>query len=196
MLYLTWPADELHARLTANPYSCLSAADRRASRQEVLLVAERTALLDERDDELRGRSPSLTPECGGARSLAWNATSCSKTTSTSSGSSVRSSGRFYRLPPKDGSYGSTNYEPLLPVDLPALPLRAAARLGREVQGPGVRLRRGSRRRRQVRLPRPRRCPPLPAQRLQPPRLPASVRRPVPLSEGETRQERLVTRIVT
>ena len=29
------------------------------------------------------------------------------------------SGRFHRLPPKDDSYRSTNYEPLVPVDLPA-----------------------------------------------------------------------------
>jgi hypothetical protein len=28
-------------------------------------------------------------------------------------------GRFFRLPPKDDSYRSTNWEPLVPVDLPA-----------------------------------------------------------------------------
>ena len=28
-------------------------------------------------------------------------------------------GRFFRLPPKDHSYRSTNWEPLMPVDLPA-----------------------------------------------------------------------------
>ena len=29
------------------------------------------------------------------------------------------SGHFHRLPPKDDSYRSTNWEPLVPVDIPA-----------------------------------------------------------------------------
>ena len=86
---------------------------------EVLLVAERAALLTGRDDdfimlvtiaytgmrwgEVIGLERDLLhPEL---INVEWQLTELG--------------GRFHRLPPKDDSYRSTKYEPLVPVDLPA-----------------------------------------------------------------------------
>ena len=62
-------------------------------------------------------------------------------------------GRFFRLPPKDDSYRSTNWEPLVPVDLP-LPRRAADRPGSKARPAAMRLRRRARRHRPVHVLRP------------------------------------------
>ena len=85
------------------------------------------------------------------------------------------SGRFHRLPPKDDSYRSTKHEPLVPVDLPAVPRRTAGRPGREARRAAMRMRRRARRQRPVRVPRPRRRPP-PEQQLRAAGLPPGLRR--------------------
>ena len=85
---------------------------------EVLLLAERAALLAGRDDEFTmlvtigytgmrwGETIGL--ECdhllAGLINVEWQLEEIS--------------GRFHRLPPKDDSYRSTNWQPLLPVDIP------------------------------------------------------------------------------
>ena len=85
---------------------------------EVLLVAERAALLAGRDDEF-----TLLVTIG-YTGMRWG-----ETTGLERGLLLPSlinvewqlrevSGRFCRLPPKDDSYRSTNVEPLTPVDLP------------------------------------------------------------------------------
>jgi integrase len=85
---------------------------------EVLLVAERAALLDERDDEF---TRQITIAYTGMR---WGeVTGLERDFLLSDHINVEwqlreISGRFYRLPPKDDSYRSTNWEPLLPVDIP------------------------------------------------------------------------------
>jgi len=85
---------------------------------EVLLVAERAALLDGRDDEFtRQISIAYT-------GMRWGETTGLErelllpTLINVEWQLREISGRFYRLPPKDDSYRSTNWEPLLPVDLP------------------------------------------------------------------------------
>ncbi|HEV2377902.1 MAG TPA: hypothetical protein VGS19_37800 [Streptosporangiaceae bacterium] len=84
---------------------------------EVLLVAERAALLSGSDDEFTlivtiaytgmrwGEVTGLEPEYvrDSLINVEWQ---------------LREVGRFYRLPPKDDSYRSTNWEPQVPVDLP------------------------------------------------------------------------------
>ena len=121
---------------------------------EVLLVAERAALLAGRDDEFTmlvtiGYTGMRWGETIGLErdlllpaliNVEWQLREIS--------------GRFHRLPPKDDSYRSTKYEPLVPVDLPAIPRRAADRPGREVPRAAMRLRRRARRHRPVRVPRP------------------------------------------
>ena len=86
---------------------------------EVLLVAERAALLAGRDDEFTmlvtiGYTGMRWGETIGLErdlllpaliNVEWQLREVS--------------GRFHRLPPKDDSYRSTKYEPLVPVDLPA-----------------------------------------------------------------------------
>ena len=86
---------------------------------EVLLVAERAALLADRDDEFTmlvtiGYTGMRWGETIGLErdlllpaliNVEWQLREVS--------------GRFHRLPPKDDSYRSANYEPLVPVDLPA-----------------------------------------------------------------------------
>jgi integrase len=85
---------------------------------EVLLVAERAALLDERDDEF---TRQITIAYTGMR---WGeVTGLERDFLVPDHINVEwqlreISGRFYRLPPKDDSYRSTNWEPLLPVDIP------------------------------------------------------------------------------
>jgi integrase len=85
---------------------------------EVLLVAERAALLAGRDDEF---TMLVTIGYTGMR---WG-----ETIGLERDLLLRDlinvewqlrevGGRFHRLPPKDDSYRSTNYEPLVPVDLP------------------------------------------------------------------------------
>ena len=85
---------------------------------EVLLVAERAALLAGRDDEFTmlvtiGYTGMRWGETIGLErdlllpaliNVEWQLREVS--------------GRFHRLPPKDDSYRSTKYEPLVPVDLP------------------------------------------------------------------------------
>jgi len=85
---------------------------------EVLLLAERAALLAGRDDEFTmlvtigytgmrwGETIGLEPDylLPGMINVEWQLEEIS--------------GRFHRLPPKDDSYRSTNWEPLLPVDIP------------------------------------------------------------------------------
>jgi hypothetical protein len=84
----------------------------------VLLVAERAALLDERDDEF---TRQITIAYTGMR---WGeVTGLERDFLLQDHINVEwqlreLSGRFHRLPPKDDSYRSTNWEPLLPVDLP------------------------------------------------------------------------------
>ena len=86
---------------------------------EVLLIAERAALLAGRDDEFAmlitiGYTGMRWGETIGLErdlllpdliNVEWQLREIS--------------GRFHRLPPKDDSYRSTKYEPLVPVDLPA-----------------------------------------------------------------------------
>jgi integrase len=85
---------------------------------EVLLVAERAALLDERDDEF---TRQITIAYTGMR---WGElTGLERDLLFPAHINVEwqlreISGQFYRLPPKDDSYRSTNVEPLLPVDIP------------------------------------------------------------------------------
>ena len=85
---------------------------------EVLLVAERAALLAGRDDEFTmlvtigytgmrwGETIGLERDLllTGLINVEWQLREVS--------------GRFHRLPPKDDSYRSTKHEPLVPVDLP------------------------------------------------------------------------------
>ena len=85
---------------------------------EVLLVAERAALLAGRDDEF---TMLVTIGYTGMR---WGETiGLERDLLLPSLINVEwqlreVSGRFHRLPPKDDSYRSTNVEPLTPVDLP------------------------------------------------------------------------------
>jgi hypothetical protein len=85
---------------------------------QVLLVAERAALLDERDDEFtRQIAIAYTgmrwgETTGLERELLFPAHINVEWQLREIG------GRFYRLPPKDDSYRGTNWEPLLPVDVP------------------------------------------------------------------------------
>ncbi len=86
---------------------------------EVLLVAERAALLAGRDDEFTmlvtiaytgmrwGETIGLERDLllPGLINIEWQLREIA--------------GRFHRLAPKDDSYRSTKYEPLVPVDLPA-----------------------------------------------------------------------------
>ena len=86
---------------------------------EVLLAAERAALLAGRDDEFTvlvtiaytgmrwGETIGLERDLLRPRliNVEWQLREIK--------------GRFHRLPPKDDSYRSTNWEPLVPVDLPA-----------------------------------------------------------------------------
>ena len=85
---------------------------------QVLLAAERAALLAGREDELTmiimiaytgmrwGETIGLETGCllPGLINVEWQLEEIS--------------GRFHRLPPKDDSYRSTNWEPLLPIDIP------------------------------------------------------------------------------
>lgn len=85
---------------------------------EALLIAERAALLSGRDDEFImlidiaytgkrwGETLGLEREflLGDTINLEWQLEEIS--------------GKFYRLPPKDDSYRSTNWEPFIPLDLP------------------------------------------------------------------------------
>jgi hypothetical protein len=86
---------------------------------EVLLVAERAALLAGRDDEFTmlvtiGYTGMRWGETIGLeRDLLLPALINVEWQLREIG------GRFHRLPPKDDSYRSTRYEPLVPVDLPA-----------------------------------------------------------------------------
>ena len=86
---------------------------------EVLLVAERAALLAGRDDEF---TMLVTIGYTGMR---WGETiglerDLLLPTLINVEWQLREiGGHFHRLPPKDDSYRSTRYEPLLPVDLPA-----------------------------------------------------------------------------
>jgi hypothetical protein len=85
---------------------------------EALLVAERAALLAGRDDEF---TMLITIGYTGMR---WGETIGLEHDHLHTGlinvewQLEEISGRFHRLPPKDDSYRSTNWEPLLPVDLP------------------------------------------------------------------------------
>ena len=86
---------------------------------EVLLVAERAALLAGRDDEF-----TLLVTIG-YTGMRWGETiGLERDLLLPSLINVEwqlreVSGRFHRLPPKDDSYRSTNVEPLTPVDIPA-----------------------------------------------------------------------------
>jgi hypothetical protein len=86
---------------------------------EVLLAAERAALLSGRDDEF---TMLVTIGYTGIR---WGETiglerDLLLPTLINVEWQLREiRGRFFRLPPKDDSYRSTNWEPLVPVDLPA-----------------------------------------------------------------------------
>jgi hypothetical protein len=81
-------------------------------------VAERAALLDGRDEEF---TRQITIAYTGMR---WGETTGLErelllpTLINVEWQLREISGQFYRLPPKDDSYRSTNWEPLLPVDLP------------------------------------------------------------------------------
>jgi len=85
---------------------------------EVLLLAERAALMAGRDDEF---TMLLTI---GYTGLRWGETIGLEGDHLLAGlinvewQLEEISGRFHRLPPKDDSYRSTNWEPLLPVDIP------------------------------------------------------------------------------
>ena len=153
---------------------------------EVLLVAERAALLAGRDDEF---TMLVTIGYTGMR---WGETiGLERDLLLPSLINVEwqlreVSGRFHRLPPKDDSYRSTNVEPLTPGRHPALPRRAAGRPGRQARTAAVHLRRRARRKRPVRLPRPRRRPP-PEQQLRAADLPAGLRRAAPASQRQPRQ---------
>ena len=85
---------------------------------EVLLVAERAALLAGRDDEF------IMLVTIGYTGMRWGETIGLERDLLLTGLinvewQLREiSGRFHRLPPKDDSYRSTKHEPLVPVDLP------------------------------------------------------------------------------
>ena len=86
---------------------------------EILLVAERAALLTGRDDEF---TMLVTIGYSGMR---WGETiglerDLLLPTLINVEWQLREiRGRFFRLPPKDDSYRSTSWEPLVPVDIPA-----------------------------------------------------------------------------
>jgi hypothetical protein len=124
---------------------------------EVLLVAERAALLAGRDDEF---TMLITIGYTGMR---WGETiglerDLLRPSLINVEWQLREVSGFHRLPPKDDSYRSTKYEPLVPVDLPAF-LAELLAAGREARRAAMRLRRQARRQRPVRVPRPRRGPP-------------------------------------
>ena len=142
---------------------------------QALLVAERAALLTGRDDDFTmvitigytglryGETIGL--ERGYVRQdeihVEWQLREIGST--------------FHRIPPKDDSYRSPNWEPVPARRPPAVAGRPA---GPADPGPApatMRLRQPARRQRTVRVPRPRRRP-LPAQRLRPPRVPPGLRR--------------------
>jgi hypothetical protein len=102
---------------------------------EVLLVAERAALLAGRDDEFTmlvtiGYTGMRWGETIGLeRDLLLPALINVEWQLREIG------GRFHRLPPKDDSYRSTRYEPLVPVDLPAFFAELlTAQAGKRAQG--------------------------------------------------------------
>jgi integrase len=84
---------------------------------QALLLAERAALLTGRDDDL---TLILTVAYTGLR---WGEVIGLEHSHLHPGElwvewQIREAGTFYRLPPKDDSYRSPNWEPCLPVDLP------------------------------------------------------------------------------
>jgi hypothetical protein len=119
---------------------------------EVLLAAERAALLTGRDDEF---TMLLTIAYTGMR---WGETiglerDLLLPTLINVEWQLREiRGRFFRLPPKDDSYRSANWEPLVPVDLPAF-LAELLTTQVEAHPAAMRLRR-ARRHRAVRVLRP------------------------------------------
>ena len=153
---------------------------------EVLLVAERAALLAGRDDEFTmlvtigytgmrwGETIGLERDLLPRRliNVEWQLREIS--------------GRFHRLPPKDDSYRSTNGEPLPAGRPPALPRRAAGRPGRKHARQRCACAARARRHRPVRLPQPRRRPP-PPQQLRAASLPPGLRRAAPASQRQPRQ---------
>jgi hypothetical protein len=162
---------------------------------QALLLAERAALLSGRDEDF---TMIVTI---GYTGLRWG-----ETIGLESGYARRGelhvewqlrevNGRFYRLPPKDDSYRSPNWEPGLPVDLPPFLDELLTSQIQDYPDRQMRLRRAARRQRPVRLPRPRRRP-LPAQRLRPPRIPHHLRRTArthtksPRTRGHRRRNRL------
>ena len=153
---------------------------------EVLLVAERAALLAGRDDEF---TLLITIGYTGMR---WGETiGLERDLLLPSLINVEwqlreVSGRFHRLPPKDDSYRGANVAPLTPVDLPPFLAGLLRRPGRQARTATVHLRRRARRKRPVCLPRPRRRPP-PEQQLRAADLPAGLRRAAPASQRQPRQ---------
>jgi hypothetical protein len=106
----------------------------------VLLVAERAALLADRDDEF------TTLVTIGYTGMRWGETiGLERYLLLSALINVEwqlreVSGRFHRLPPKDDSYRSTNVEPLTPVDIPP-PSPRCWPPGRQARTAAVHLRR-------------------------------------------------------
>jgi hypothetical protein len=107
---------------------------------DVLLVAERAALLADRDDEF------TTLVTIGYTGMRWGETiGLERYLLLSALINVEwqlreVSGRFHRLPPKDDSYRSTNVEPLTPVDIPP-PSPRCWPPGRQARTAAVHLRR-------------------------------------------------------
>lgn len=89
-----------------------------ASPLEVLLTAERAALLTGRDDEF-----TLLVAIG-YTGMRWGETTglednlIMSTLINVEWQLHEINGRFYRLPPKDDAYRSTNWDPFVPVDIP------------------------------------------------------------------------------
>ena len=86
---------------------------------EVLLIAERAALLTGRDDEFTLLVTIAYTGMRWGETIGLERDLLLPTLINIEWQLREISGHFHRLPPKDDSYRSTNWEPLVPVDIPA-----------------------------------------------------------------------------
>ena len=86
---------------------------------EILLAAERAALLASRDDEFTMLVTIAYTGMRWGETIGLERDLLLPTLINVEWQLREIRGRFFRLPPKDDSYRSTNWEPLVPVDIPA-----------------------------------------------------------------------------